>query len=151
MEIYFIIGGILCFAIFGNFGIHLYYKKKHENFLNSLKGKNYTFFKKIDMEMESSTKLSFSYQFNKSDVIILDDQIFLLLFTKPFRGAQPILQVSNNDEFFPYVSRKIPFDSKFRVNGKLRIMGSFGQGMTIVKYKIFLDFNKTNFDLNSIL
>lgn len=74
---------MLCFVIFGNFGIHLYYKKKHEKFLESLKGRNYTLFKKLDMEMESSSTLSFSYQFNKADVIILDNEIFLLLFTKP--------------------------------------------------------------------
>lgn len=142
---------MLCFVIFGNFGIHLYYKKKHEKFLESLKGRNYTLFKKLDMEMESSSTLSFSYQFNKADVIILDNEIFLLLFTKPFRGAQPILQISNSDENFLYVSRKTPFDSKFMVNGKLRIMGSFRQSKLGVRYKIFLDFNKTDFDLNSIL
>jgi hypothetical protein len=151
MEIYFIFAGMLCFAIFGNLGIHLYYKRKHENFLRTLKGKNYTLFQKLDMEMESSTKLSFSYQFNKTDVIILDNEIFLLIFTKPFKQAQPILQISNSNEIFPFVSRKIPFDSKFRVNGKLRIMGSFGSDIANGKYKIFIDFNKTDFDLNSIL
>ncbi|MDR6404438.1 MULTISPECIES: hypothetical protein [Chryseobacterium] len=65
--------------------------------------------------------------------------------------AQPILQISNSDKNFPLISRKTSFDSKFRINGKLRIIGSFGQGITGGKYKIFIDFNNIDFDLNTIL
>jgi hypothetical protein len=145
MEMYFIFGGMICFFIFGNLGIHLYYKKQHERFLDSLKGKNFTLIKNLDMEMESSGKLGYRYQFNKSDVVILENEIFLLLFNKPLRQAQPILQISNSNILFENIAKKIPFDSKFRVQG------TFGNGITSGKYKIFLDFGKTGFDLNSIL
>lgn len=148
---YFIFGGIICFFIFGNLGIHLYYKKQHEKFLDSLKGENFTLIKNLDMEMESSAKLGYSYQFNKSDVVILENEIFLLLFNKPLRQAQPILHISNSNAIFPGISRKMSFESKFRVQGKLRIKGSFGEGIIKGNFKIFLDFNDKDFDLNSIL
>lgn len=142
---------MISFFIFGNLGIHLFYKKKHEKFLDSLKGKNFTLIKNLNMEMESSGKLGYKYQFNKSDVVILENEIFLLLFNKPLRQAQPILQISNSNFAYDNISKKISFDSKFRVQGKLRIQGTFGKGIASGKYKIFLDFNKSNFDLNSIL
>ncbi|MBW7674572.1 hypothetical protein [Chryseobacterium chendengshani] len=151
MEMYFIFGVMISFFIFGNLGIHLFYKKKHKKFLDSLKGKNFTLIKNLNMEMESSGKLGSSYQFNKSHVVILENEIFLLLFSKPFKQAQPILQISNSNIVYDNISKKISFDSKFRVQGKLRIQGTFGKGITSGKYKIFLDFNKSNFDLNSIL
>lgn len=151
MEMYFIFGGMICFFIFGNLGIHLYYKKKHEKFLDFLKGKDFALFKNLDMEMESFGKLGYRYQYNKSDVVILDNEIFLLLFNKPLRQAQPILQISNSNIIFDQITKKIPFDSKFRVQDKLRIQGNFGEGIASGKYKIFLDFSKTSFDLNSIL
>lgn len=150
MEIYFIFGAMVSFFIFGNLGIHLYYKKKHEIFLDSLKGKDFTLIKNLDMEMESSGKIGYRYQFNKSDVVILENEIFLLLFNKPIKQAQPILQISNSNFVSDNISKKITFDSKFRVQGKLRIQGTFGKGITSEKYKIFLDFNKTDFDLNVI-
>jgi hypothetical protein len=151
MEMYFILSAMVCFFIFGNLAIHLHYKKKHKTFLQSLKGKQYILFKKLDMEMESVAKLAYRYQFNKADIVILDQEIFILLFTKPFGMAQPILHISNSDEVFQHVPKKIPFDSKFRVNGKLRIKGSFGQGLMHAQYKIFIDFNTVDFDLNSII
>ncbi|GAB0156982.1 hypothetical protein CHRYSEOSP005_22500 [Chryseobacterium sp. Alg-005] len=151
MEIYFIIGGMLCFFVFGNLGIHLYFKKKHQQFLESLKGKEFIWIKSINMEMESSGKLGYRYLFNKADVVILDDEIFLLIFNKPIRQAQPILQISNTHNIFPYVSKKIAFDSKFIEKGKLKIKGSFGAGLTSGKYTVFLNFNNKDFDLNSIL
>ncbi len=151
MEIYFIIGGMLSFFIFGNLGIHFYFKRKHKQFLESLEGKDFILIEKVNMEMTSFGKLSFRHQFSKADVIILKDEIFFLIFNKPFPQAQPILQISNTNNIFPHVSKKIRFDSKFRENGKLRIKGSFGEGITSGEYKILLDFNNKNFDLNSIL
>ncbi|MEC3876328.1 hypothetical protein [Chryseobacterium salviniae] len=151
MEMYFILSAMVCFFIFGNLAIHLHYKKKHQTFLQSLKGKQYMLFKKLDMEMESVGKLGYRYQFNKADIVILDQEIFILLFTKPFGMAQPILHISNSDKVFQHIPKKIRFDSKFRVNGKLRIKGSFGQGFMCAQYKILIDFNKVDFDLNSII
>jgi len=123
----------------------------HKKLIESLQGKNYTLCKNVDMEMDSSGKLAFSYQRNKADIIMLDNEIFILFFNKPLRQAQPILHIGNSNETFPFISRKISFDSKFNVNGRLRIQGTFGQGITIGKYKIFLDFNTIDFDLGYYL
>jgi len=108
-------------------------------------------FNKLNVEMESVTKLSYRYEFNKADIVILDQDIFILLFTKLFGMAQPILQISNSNDVFQHVQKKFPFDSKFRVNGKLRIKGSLGQGLVGTQYKIFIDFNTVDFDLSSII
>lgn len=101
--------------------------------------------------MESSGKIAYSYQRNKADIIFLDDEIFLLLFNEPFLQAQPILQISNSDKSFSNISKKISFNSKFNVRGKLRIKGNFGQGITAGNYTIFLDFKGKDLDINSIL
>jgi hypothetical protein len=151
MEMYFIFGGMIFLFIFGNLGIHYYYKNKHQELIKSLKGKNYKLISKVNMTMESSAKIAFSYQRNKADVIFLGDEIFLLLFSKPFPQAQPILQISNNDKSFSNISKKISFNSKFNLLGKLRIKGNFGQGITSGNYTIFLDFTGKDFDINSIL
>ncbi|MFZ4928677.1 hypothetical protein [Chryseobacterium sp. Mn2064] len=151
MEIYYFIFAIICFVIFGNLGIHLYYKRKHKDFIESLKGKKYTLFKKLNMEMESIGKVGFKYQFNTADVVFLDDSIFILLSVRPFGMAQPILQISNNSDIFPSISRKFSYDSKNNENGKLKIKGRFGQGMTGGTYTIWINFKSTGFDLNSIL
>lgn len=76
MEMYFIFGGMICFFIFSNLGIHFYFKKRHKDFIDSLKGKNYILFKRLNMEMESSGKIGYRYQFNKVDIIIMDSEIF---------------------------------------------------------------------------
>lgn len=137
--------------IFGNLGIHYYYKNKHKELIKSLKGKNYKLISKVSMTMESSGKIAFSHQRNKADVIFLDDEIFLLLFNKPFPQAQPILQISNSDKSFSNISKKISFNSKFNVRGKLRIKGNFSQRITAGNYTIFLDFKGKDLDINSIL
>ncbi len=142
---------MIFFFVFGNLGIHYYYKNKHKDFIQSLKGRGYKIIRKVDMNMESSAKFGFSYQLNKADVIFLEDEIFLLLFNKPFLQAQPILQISNSDGSFSNISKKISFNSKFNMRGKLRIKGSFGQGITSGNYTIFLDFKGKDFDINSIL
>jgi len=151
MEMYFIFGGMIFLFIFGNLGIHYYYENKHKELIKSLNGKNYKLISKVNMTMESSAKIAFSYQHNKADVIFLDDEIFLLLFNKPFPQAQPILQISNSDKSFSNISKKISFNSKFNVRGKLRIKGNFGQGITSGNYIIFLDFKGKDFDINLIL
>lgn len=148
---YFIFGGMISFVVFGNLGIHYYYKNKHKNLIQSLKGRDYQIIYKVNMNMESSAKFGFSYQLNKADVIILDDEIFLLIYNKPFLQAQPILQISNSEKSFSNISKKISFLSKFNVRGKLRIKGNFDQGITLGNYTIFLDFNGKDFDINSIL
>ena len=148
---YFVFGGMIFLFIFGNLAIHYYYKNKHKDLIKSLKGKNYKVICKVNMTMDSSAKVGFSYQRNNADVVFFDDEIFLLLCNKPIPQAQPILQISNSDKFFSNISKKISFNSKLNVHGKLRIKGNFGQGIIKGNYTIFLDFNGKDFDINSLL
>ncbi|NIF05079.1 hypothetical protein F3J23_06450 [Chryseobacterium sp. Tr-659] len=150
METNYIIAGI-CYVILGGLGIFLYYKRKHKKFLESLKNKNFTILKKLNMETEFFGKLAFRYRRDTADVIILEDKIFLLLYSNPLGIAHQIYQICNCTESFPFISKKLSLDSKYNDHGRLRINGKFGHGITGGKYSILLDFNRTGFDLNSIL
>lgn len=79
--------------------------------------------------------------------------IFLLINGKIFRQAQPILQISRigNTEKFKDVWEEINYISKMKVENKLRISGFALRGSFKVDYKIFLDFQNKDFDLENYI
>lgn len=154
VEIYFIISGILCLLIVGNLGIHFYNKNKHRKLLDFLNRQDYILIKNIPVNIDSSSSKSlYNYQINYADVIFFQEHIFLLITSKIFKQAQPILQISKigNNEKFPNVWEEINYVSKLAINTKLRIIGFSERGLVKINYKILLDFTDKNFDLNSIL
>ncbi len=53
MELYFVIGGFICLVIARNLGMHFYYKIKHRQLLEFLKGKKYVCIKNIGIDIEA--------------------------------------------------------------------------------------------------
>ncbi|WP_308003866.1 hypothetical protein, partial [uncultured Chryseobacterium sp.] len=154
MELYFVIGGFICLVIARNLGTHFYYKIKHRQLLEFLKGKKYVCIKNIGIDIEAlHSKASRSYKVNKTDVIFFKTHIFLLINGKIFRQAQPILQISRigNTEKFKDVWEEINYISKMKVENKLRISGFALRGSFKVDYKIFLDFQNKDFDLENYI
>ncbi|WBV53239.1 hypothetical protein [Chryseobacterium gambrini] len=150
MELYFVIGGFICLVIARNLGTHFYYKIKHRQLLEFLKGK----IKNIGIDIEAlHSNASRSYKVNKTDVIFFKTHIFLLINGKIFRQAQPILQISRigNTEKFKDVWEEINYISKMKVENKLRINGFALRGSFKVDYKIFLDFQNKDFDLENYI
>lgn len=154
MEVYFAIGGLFCLLIVGNLGTHFYYKEKHRKLLEFLKGKEFVCIKNVKINIDVSHNKTFrDYQVDKADVILFKKHIFLLITGKFFKQAQPIVQISRigNTEKFKDIWEEINYISKMKVENTLRIVGFALRGAFKVDYKIFLDFENKNFDLEQYL
>lgn len=154
MQMYFIFLGIVCFLILGNLGIHYYNTRQHKKILEFLNGQEYFVIKNVIVNIDvASSKSLYNYQINTANVIFFKNHIFLLISSKIFKQAQPILQISRigNKEKFDNVSEEINYISKLKINNKLRITGFSERGSVKIGYKIFLDFKTTNFDLEQYL
>lgn len=145
---------LFCFLVIGNVGTHFYYKEKHKQLLKFLIGKEFVCIKNIGKDIEAlHSKASRSYKINKTDIIFFKTHIFLLINGKIFRQAQPILQISRigNTEKFKDVWEEINYISKMKVKNKLRVSGFALRGSFKVDYKIFLDFQNKDFDLENYI
>jgi len=122
--------------------------------LEFFNGKKYILIKNISTNIDASnSKSPYNYQINKADVIFFKDHIFLLVTSRFFKQAQPILQISRigNTEKFPNIWEEVNYISKMKVEDKLRITGFSDRGSLKISYKIFLDFKNKKFDLESYL
>jgi len=140
----------LCIYIFGNLGFHYFNKKKHEKFLLSLSVEDFKRIENLSIDIDvSSSKSIYNYQVNKADIILLDDHIFLLVKSKIFKIAQPILQISriDNDEKFPYVWEEISYISKQEINQNLFIRGYAQRNSIKITYKIVIGFSQKDMDI----
>ena len=148
MEIYLVFGTVIFLFAVGNLAFHNYNKNKHNRFLASLSGKEFIKLNDIDIDI-SSSKSIYNYQINKSTIILLNNHIFLLIKSKIFNVAQPILQISKieNRENFAYVWEEINFISKQQIDYKIRIKGYTKRGLAKINYRIILDFNDKKCDL----
>lgn len=154
MELYFVIVVLFCFLVIGNVGTHFYYKEKHKQLLKFLIGKEFLCIENVKIDIDVSHNKTFrGYQINKADVIFFRKHIFLLIRGKIFSQAQPILQISRigNTEKFKDVWEEINYISKMKVENKLRISGFALRGSFKVDYKIFLDFENKDFDLENYI
>ncbi|MCW3167352.1 hypothetical protein OMO38_02315 [Chryseobacterium sp. 09-1422] len=150
MEIYLAFGTLIFLFILGNLAFHNYNKNKHEKFLASLSGKGFIKLNSINTDIDiSSSNSIYNYQINKSTIILLNDHIFLLIKSKIFNVAQPILQISRieNRENFAYIWEKINYISKQKADDKIRIKGYSKRGLAKIDYRIILDFSGKKCDL----
>jgi hypothetical protein len=138
-ESYFFIGGLLLFFIFANLIIYFYLQYKRESFFNSIKNREYTLIKKVETETEGYSQLGAKIRYTNSDIVFLDDEIFILTFNKA------ILQLTKSQEFFPGIYYKYSYESKLKVNDRLEIRNSDGS------IKVNLNFKNKNFDLEHYL
>lgn len=154
MEIYFLLGGFLTVFYFGgNLIFHYYYLHKHNKFLNFLSGKKIFKIQNVITNIDiSSSKSIFNYQVNMATVIVFDEHIFLLIKSKYFKIAQPILEISkiSSKEEFPLIWEKIYYVSKQKIGKTIRIKGYSYRNSLKIDYLINLDFSKTNTNLDFI-
>lgn len=152
-KLYLFTGGFILIYIFGNFVSHIYYKRKHENLLKLLKGKDYILIRNTEISIEASGKTPYKNHMNKADVIFFGEHLLLLLRSNIFRQALPVLQISRigNPEKLPYVWEEINFISKMKVGDQFRITGFSMRGSFRIHYKIFINLKNTGFDLESDL
>lgn len=143
-ELYFGIGGILLICLLINLIIYLYLKYKRKIFFDYIKNRKYTLIEKTETNIESYSKISSKLVYRKSDILFLDDEIFILTFNKP------ILQISKSSENFPSIFQKFVYETKLKDNDFLKIEGKFYTPIE-GNFKISINLKNKNIDINSTL
>ncbi len=101
--IFFIFGSL--WLIGGNYALHKFEENKKNLLLKSIKSKEYQLIKNVKLKTYSNSKHHFGYSYNvlNADVIIVENNIFILQFITRFgekiKMCQPILQFYYDGEF----------------------------------------------------
>jgi len=140
INIIFFIGGSILFLILIQSVVYFYLKHQRTIFLNHIKNRQYTHIKDIDACIESYSKISTKITYLKSDIIFLDNVIFLL-------SNKPIIEISNSSENFPSIQQRFKPSTKTISNHILEIKGKTSMG----NFKITLNFKNKDFDMDSII
>ena len=138
-NLYFLIGGFVLLWILINLIIYLFNRHKHNIFLNYIHERKYTIVKDVETETEGYSKFGSKITYRKSDIIFLDEEIFILRLNKP------IIQLSKSDEISPSIFYKFKYNSKVKINDRLQIKNSDES------LKVNLNFKNKDFDVSSIL
>ena len=141
IELYFGIGGLLLFCLLINLIIYFYLKYKRKIFFDYIKNRNYTLIEKAETNIESYSKISSKLTYRRSDILFLDDEIFILTFNKP------ILQISKGSECFPSIFQKFIYGTKLRDNDFLKIEGKSHNPID-GNFKISINLKNKNIDIN---
>ncbi|SHL65501.1 hypothetical protein SAMN05444407_105186 [Chryseobacterium contaminans] len=131
-------GAFVLLLILINLIVYFYYKNQQNTFFNYIKNRDFTQIKNIETSIDTYSKISSKFIYRKSNVIFLEERIFLITPNKP------IIEISNCIKKFPAVYYHFNYSSKTLKNNTLEIKGNTSLG----KVNIFLNFN--NFDLHSI-
>ncbi len=86
-----LIAALISFVVIGNFLIHKYYQKQHNEILYRIKNEKYEIFRNLKL----TQTWNFGFRINKTDVILIKDQIIVLIYNSNFIGlikqAQPAI------------------------------------------------------------
>lgn len=125
--------------------IYFYIKRERRKFFSYIQNRRYILIEKVDTDIETSSKINYKFMYRKSDIVFLDQEIFILAWNKQ------TIQIRTSLEIFPGVSQSLSYSSKVKMNDRLEIKGNLHQGFIQGDYKIVLNFKGKNFDLNSII
>lgn len=92
-----ILSFMLSFLIFGNYGIHLYFKNKRKLLFKKIGHQKFLEIKNIETEIYAAGKLSSSFQLFTCDVILFDEKLLIILRKKIFNMQQSIIQIAKNE------------------------------------------------------
>lgn len=138
-ELYFFTGSLPLLFISVHLTLYFYLKYKCKSFFNSIRNRQYMLIKRVETEVEGYSRLGSKIRYSNSDIVFLDNEIFILTFNKA------VLQLTKSKEFFPDIFYKYSYDSKIKVNDRLEIRNSDGS------MKVSLNFKNKNFDLQHYL
>lgn len=151
-----IIGIIMLFwVVFGNLGIHHYYKKKREKVIANLNGINYKMIYNVVTHISGKSRLSLSYQRKKSDVVFYENNILILPYnaTKLFKQYQPSLQYSFStaENKIDGISTQIRIENLMQKENKLRFFHKGIGGILNGKMETELEFPQNEIDLKELI
>ncbi len=134
------------FLIFGNYGIHLYFKNKRKLLFKEIGNQKYIEIKSINTEIYATSKLSASWQLFVSDIVLFDDKLLIILKKKIFNMNQSIIQISKNEHTNKLngVSKVYLLEKNESTGSKIKIKSS-QYLITKANFEINLNF-KDNFN-----
>ena len=149
--------GIIFFAIFiiGNFAINYFYKNKRKQLLDAIGSKDFIQIKNIKTEIYSKGILSVSWRIFISEIILFEDNLFVMLKNSNLGGIitqyQPIIQISRSENSKTYdgVLRNQVLENVEFINTKVRL---YSTQQTPIKFstEIELNFRKKNEELKIV-
>ncbi len=146
---------MLSWVVFGNLGIHLYFKKKRENVIENLNGINYEMINNIVTHISKKNRFSISYQRKKSDVVFYENNILILPYnaTKLFKQYQPSLQYSfsKTEKKIDGISTTIEIESIMQKENKIKLSHQGIGGILNGKMTTELEFTATGINLYEII
>ncbi|MCS3528884.1 hypothetical protein [Chryseobacterium sp. JUb7] len=144
-DFYILIIGFVTVFISVNAVLYFYLRNQHKKFFNYIKNRNYILIDKVETDIERYSKINTKLLYRKSNIVFLDDEIFILTHNKS------TIQIGKSQEIFPGVFKRFTYQSKRKVNYRLEIKGTFNEVFIEGDYKIYLNLKDKNFDLEEYL
>lgn len=146
---------MLSFFIFGNYGIHLFFKKRKQNLILNLNGIEYDLIEKVKAYVTGKSRISYSWRVMRADIIFYNKNIVVIPYNYHLKGLirqyQPILQYTFDNKKLKGVSSLMQIDKIEKEGRKItlnyRVTDNFVKG----QMKTELDLSKKNIDLNKII
>lgn len=129
---------------------YFYFKRQRKLFFRYIQDKKYTIVKNVETDIETYSKIEYKFFYKLSDIVFLEDEIFIITRSKFIIDGR-ILQIGKNSDIYPGVFRKFNYHSKIKIDEKLEIKGKFDQVIIKPNFKIVLYFRNKTFDINSFL
>jgi hypothetical protein len=154
-DIFITIAFMLAFVVFGNYGIHLYFKNKRKLLVNRIGGQKFVEVKNIRTEIYAKSKLSISWELFRSDIILFENSLLILLSKQGLNGLinqnQSIIQINKNEraEKLDGVERVYVLQNIEYIGTKIKL--SYTQHLILKgKCEIKLDFKDTPDELKTV-
>lgn len=124
-------------------------KKKYKEFKKRFHIGNSKNFERKKVVFEAN---GFDTSINRADIIFSEASIFIIPVSKII-GTGLIIQLSEDKSpvTYPEVAKIFHVESKHRVQNKLRIKGSFKTAFSQAEFKVSIDFEYSQFDLDILL
>jgi len=145
------------FFLFGNYGIHLFFKNRKQKLILSLKDSDYKIIYKVKTYVTGKSKISYSWRKMRSDLILMEKNLIIIPYNYNLRGLikqyQPILQYSFDSNYKNYsgVSWLMLVDSVEKKDNKIiltyRVRDNFIKSITITE----LDFSEKDIDIDKLI
>ena len=148
---------MLTFVIFGNYAIHLFFKKRKQKLILDLNGIEYDLIEKVKTDVTGKSRISYSWRLMRSDIIMYNKNIVVLPYNYHLKGLikqyQPILQYTfdKENEKLNGVSSIIRIDNFEREGKKIILNYSMTDNLLKGRMKTELDLSEKDIDLDKII
>lgn len=129
---------------------YMYFKRQRKLFFSHIKNKKHSIIKNIETDIETYSRIEYKFFYKLSDIVFLEDEIFIIVHNKFIIDGR-VIQIGKNSDIYPGVSQKFTYYSKLKVDENLEIKGKFDQIIVKPNFKIVLYFKNRDFDINSVL